>query len=158
MYNDGGPAPLITNCVFTGNKALAGGGMYNVGSSPTILNCTFSDNLCRNYGDGILNDNAAYPVIKNTIIWHNRTTGIVNQNGATPNITYSDLQDGVAAGIGNISVDPLFTAPNPNPAPFVGGDYSLQSTSPCINTGTPNTAGLHIGNTDIAGGPRITVA
>lgn len=155
MYNDGGSAPFITNCVFTGNKAAAGGGMYNVGSSPTILNCTFSGNYGSNFGDGILNYNAAYPVINNTIIWNNGTTGIVNQNGATPSITYSDLQDGVAAGIGNISIDPLFSAPNPNPAPFVGGDYSLHGASPCINTGTPDTTGLHIGNTDIAGGPRI---
>jgi len=45
MINDFS-SPTVTNCTFTGNSALVGGGMYNnFDSSPAVTNCTFSGNL-----------------------------------------------------------------------------------------------------------------
>ncbi len=42
MYNIGS-SPTVTNCTFSGNTATAhGGGMVNFGSNPTVTNCTFS--------------------------------------------------------------------------------------------------------------------
>jgi hypothetical protein len=47
MYNVSG-SPTVTNCTFTQNSALWGGGMYNINNSnPTIRNCTFSENSAR---------------------------------------------------------------------------------------------------------------
>ncbi len=40
-----GSSPTVTNCTFSGNTAIAGGGMLNFnGSSPMVTNCTFSGN------------------------------------------------------------------------------------------------------------------
>ena len=47
------------------------------------------------------------------------------------NINYTNI-DGDWGGNGNISTDPLFTDPN-------NGDFTLQSTSPCIDAGDPNS-------------------
>ena len=37
----------------------------------------------------------------------------------------------------------------------LAADWTLLETSPCINAGTPDTTGLYIPDTDIAGNPRI---
>src|SRR5690606_379149 len=40
-------------------------------------------------------------------------------------------------------------------APSTSGNFRLQPCSPAINTGTPDTTGLHLPLTDIDGSPRI---
>jgi len=174
VYNYTSASPTIINCLFSDNSANTGGGaIYNmINSSPAIINCIFSGNTGGNggaiyngfqsaavftncvisgntagFGGGMYNT-AANPVITNTIIWNN--TGYADGNGiynlsAAPVITYSDLQDGIIGGTGNISQDPLFTD-------LAGGDYTLKSTSPCIDAG--NTA-ANIIATDLAGNPRV---
>ncbi len=53
----------ITNCVFSGNNAIVGGGMSNSNSGPTvapsIVNCIFSRNNASGNGGGVLNFTAA---------------------------------------------------------------------------------------------------
>jgi pectin methylesterase-like acyl-CoA thioesterase len=43
MYNKGS-SPTVIHCVFESNTAVSGGGMYNYDSSPRLTNCTFSKN------------------------------------------------------------------------------------------------------------------
>ena len=66
MYNVGG-SPTITNIKFSGNAADFGGAMLNNNeSSPVVTNCTFSQNSA-DFGGGMLNDNGSSPVITNCI-------------------------------------------------------------------------------------------
>jgi len=60
MFNDGS-APEVGNSVFSGNKAVWGGGMYNVGvgADPLITNCVFAGNKAPLGGAGIMNYSGA---------------------------------------------------------------------------------------------------
>ena len=60
---------------------------------------------------------------------------------------YSDIMGGYT-GTGNIDDDPQFKNPD-------SLNYRLSDTSPCINTGTPDTTGLHLPLWDLDGNPRI---
>lgn len=60
-----------------------------------------------------------------SVIWGNGA-GIIHDGDGALTVTYSDVQDGVWAGTGNISADPLFAG---------GGDYHLTTGSPAIDSG-----------------------
>ena len=64
--------------------------------------------------------------MKNCILVNNTD----NYTGAN-NVSYSNIGGGWF-GIGNIDLDPLFLDP-------ANGDFSLQPTSPCIDSGDPNS-------------------
>jgi hypothetical protein len=156
---------VINNCTFTSNSASSqytyhagGGAVFWVGPEFTISNCVFWDN----YEGAISNmamlssyTNASLDIINSTFYGNHTqsSTGIINTTGdlTTVNIqncvlwnegaieisandaqvtaSYSNVQGGYE-GIGNIDANPLFL----NGA---GGDFRLQSESPCINAGNP---------------------
>jgi len=74
-------------------------------------------------------------------------------------ISYTDIKDGEAGiqtnGAGTVN----WLEGNIDSIPqFVGGDpfsYELTKYSPCIDAGTPDTTGLHLPATDLAGNQRI---
>ena len=136
-------SPMLTNCIISGNSSYRGGGICcGFSSSPTITNCTISGNSTSDSGGGIWCYDSL-PRIVNSILWGNNPQEISLAGDSSINITYSDIKGGYA-GTGNINADPL----------FVGvGNFNLQSTSPCINTGS-NTAPF-IPSTDKDGNPRI---
>ena len=123
----------LNNCTLSGNSATYGGGAYG----GTLDNCTLSGNSARYDGGG-----SYYGTLNNCIIWGNAapTSNAVYRSTCS----YSCLDETVS-GTGNIFTDPLFADPEK-------GDYSLQSTSPCIDTGANEYAA---GDTDIMGNPRI---
>ena len=83
--------------------------------------------------------------MKNSILWGNAPTEIYLYAGDSITVAYSDIdQDGYAGSNGNIRQDPLFLDP-------ANGDFSLQSTSPCIDAGTSD--GVPV--TDMEGNPRF---
>ncbi len=140
----------FTNCVFAGNNADEGGAMRNYWSpSLTLINCTFFGNKAA-YGGAIRHFVSGSPVVTNCILWGDsaaiRGAEIDNDNypspPCTPLITHSCVQGGYE-GEGNIADGPLFVD-------AANGDYSLQSGSPCIDTGTPDEAP----DTDILGVAR----
>jgi len=133
--------PMLNNCIFNNNSAsIWGGGIYNSDSSPILTNCTFSENFA-DEGAAVFGGS---PKMTNCIVWSNTSPQIISN----ASISFSDIQDSWE-GEGNINVNPLFADPN-------NGDYHLKSqagrfdpnsgswifdniTSPCIDTGDPNT-------------------
>lgn len=112
MYNQSG-SPLVTNCIFRGNRAdRLGGGMYNDSGSPSLSNCTFEGNLAK-YGGAIWSSQGApilrectfsgnsaehgggmyncrsCPILTNCKFSHNlaeRGGGMYNENKSNPNL------------------------------------------------------------------------
>ncbi len=156
MFNIGSN-PTVTNCTFSGNIAdFSGGGMANfLFSSPAVTNCTFSGNSSGVSGGGMHNSNSS-PTVTNCILWNDSPNEI---SADTITVTYSTVEGGFA-GVGNIDADPMFVDP-------INGDYRLASGSPGIDAG--NNWGVPIdvddydqdGNTaelfpvDLDGNPRF---
>jgi hypothetical protein len=76
--------------------------------------------------------------IYNNIITNGGGTGILNYSGSGNNATYNDVwnnttnYNGIQAGTGSVSANPLFIGGSPY-------SYRLASGSPCINTGDPDS-------------------
>jgi len=136
-YHDGGgislinSSPTLTGVTFSGNTAgAAGGGICLLSSSnPTLTGVTFSGNTAGDAGGGMFLRSS--PTLENSILWGNLPDEIYIEDSGTPIITYSNIQGGWE-GEGNIDADPQFTDPE-------SGGYTLQSTSPCIDAGDPNS-------------------
>jgi len=143
-YNGGGIACIngcaaeITNSMITTNHAYnaggAGGGIYvNYDSAPEIYNSTIADNTANQVGGGIYAYTSPVTIV-NSIFWGNsaavRGNEIYGGTGQVFTVSYSDIQGGYA-GTGNIDSDPLFAGE---------GDYHLSAGSPCLDTGTGDTA------------------
>jgi len=131
----------LFGCLIVGNTALQGGG-----AAPNLLvNCTVAGNSAPSdggvgggLGGGILGGTAV-----NSILIHNTDTfGAPNYDDTTLSFCCPALDPG---GTGNITNDPAFV----NEA---GGNYRLNTNSPCINSGSNAAAP---GVTDLDGNPRI---
>ena len=79
-------APIITNCVIKNNLAGDGGGIHLFHSSPRITGCIITDNILKrknssednfsfSHGGGIAMTFSSNPIIRNTLISGNGTTG-----------------------------------------------------------------------------------
>ena len=131
----------LFGCLIVGNTALQGGG-----AAPNLLvNCTVVGNSAPSdggvgggLGGGILGGTAV-----NSILIHNTDTfGAPNYDDATLSFCCPAPDPG---GTGNITNDPAFV----NEA---GGNYRLNTNSPCINSGSNAAAP---GGADLDGNPRI---
>ena len=148
-----------------GNPIRGGGGIFNNQSSSTVnINTIFANTIDTTYvGDathhgelsgGIYTWNAT-PTVANTIVWGN-TGGINHGRPATAptqntTVTYSDVQDGVYPGTGNISVNPALT--NNTYEGLVGttfSDFVPNIGSPVLNVADPSISG----GDDLLGVPR----
>lgn len=171
---NGESSPLIVNCFFTGNIADVGGAIYNLGGAPVIANCVFWKNIaslgsssaisnalssttitnCTFYEDGMYNFQPSTTHVSNTIFW-GESAGIENDDTVDLTITHSLIKGMPAdSASGNLdgAIDPLFVNAD-------NGNFQLQETSPCVNTGS-NTAYIATGgniqtDADIAGNYRL---
>ncbi|MBA7692164.1 hypothetical protein ES703_100722 [subsurface metagenome] len=132
-------SPIISNCLITGNTAGTYGGgilIFFSSPSPTVTNCTLTGNSATD-GGGVHNWSSS-PTITNSIIYGNTATGngpnIFDLSSTPSVVTYSCVGGGYS-GTGNINDNPLFVNPG-------GGDYRLQSGSPCIDAGNNNAPGI----------------
>jgi len=137
--------PVLENVVISGNHGLYGGGGIYCGyylstANITLKNVTIINNMA-SYGYAI-SGAGANTLIVNSILWNNGDEIIGN-----PIVNYSNVQGGWP-GEGNMDADPLFDTTGVYP-------LALSTGSPCINAGTPDTTGLNLPLTDIAGNPRI---
>ena len=135
-YGGGAFYGTLNNCTLTGNSAEYGhgGGAYYC----TLNNCTLSENSAY-YGGG----GAYQGTLNNCIVYYNTAQSGDDYLGGTLNYCCSTPLP--SEGDGNITDEPLFINPD-------GGDYHLQSNSPCINSG--NNAYAPSGP-DLDGNPRV---
>jgi len=153
--------PWLQNVIFSGNSVnYYGGGMYNYASRPSLSNVTFSGNAALENGGGMYNqydsDDHYYntPHLTNCILWGNAPDQIFD-NDSTPDVTYSDVQDGYP-GVGNIAADPLFVDVD-GPDDLAGtpdDNLRLHVNSPAIDAGD-NAAVPEYITTDRDGQPRF---
>lgn len=145
---NGTAATIANSLAYASNNDIP---FYNQQSSLTVVNSTLY-----NPGSTVLDLNA--PVanhIQNSIIWTDENTAdAIKVSNGTATITISSSvinanYQGTATLTNVLNSDPLFT----NSA---GGDFTVQSGSPAINTGdnTLYSTGT-MGNTDLAGNARI---
>jgi predicted outer membrane repeat protein len=162
---------IISNNIITNNRADSTGGAIfcNQDGSPTFENNIIISNWALSHGAIYCIWNS-HPVILNSIIWDNSNTfgptiGFNTLSSAI--INFSDIQDTLWPGMGNISVIPQLRD-------TTNSDYRLMALacgdsvdSPCIDAGHPDSldgemgchAGLGTGRADMGaygGGGNIT--
>lgn len=96
-------SPVISNCVFTGNYAESGGGMYNLAATAKISGCTFTLNIA-NCGGGVLFRVGSDATVTNCVFSENsaewRGGGVYVDYGADPVISGSEFTQNTTQGIG----------------------------------------------------------
>lgn len=145
-----GASAKIINATIAENS---GDGLYYEGF-PNVINSTIVNNL----GYGINSPGLGIMRLFNSIIWGNKAANEIYVASAGIYVNYSDIKggetgiDAISGWIkwqeGNIGENPKFSG-------VVAQSYQLTSTSPCINAGMQDTAGLGLPPTDLAGNPRI---
>lgn len=165
VYNENS-SPGIFNSVISGNSiisatAIYGAGIYNTAnSSPVLANITIVNNLLSNLSSGTMGGAGIYssanssPKIYNSIIWNNKkltsasTAGADIEGGAITlkNSITQSYTTGITSDNNKVGVDPLLQA-----------SFSLQLTSPAINSGSNAWLSAFGGTTgtDLAGNPRL---
>jgi len=142
----------LNNCLLAGNSAVSGGAVaVYLYFTPTILNnCTIYGNSASQSGGGLLSAGAGAPsylFASNCIVMGNTApTGSNYCFLSVSEMTFNYCCTAPLPTIGtdNISGDPQFVNPT-------GGDFHLQTNSPCINAGSSNA----VGSVDLDGNPRI---
>lgn len=139
MYCHGiGTLPTIANNTILANTSNRCGGIYLIAvASPRIMNNTIIGNSTSDEGAAISCNHSATPMIANNIIALNSSgiwfrsfvssTPFLSNNCVYGNTAYD--YNGLSAGAGDISADPLFIDP-------AGSNYRLPWYSPCIDVGT----------------------
>ena len=160
LYNN--TEPTLKNCIISNNSAKNAGGMYARGKF-TAYNCDIVMNLATESIGGIYHEER-HNKYYNCILWGNKANGQPSQVDGISDYEYCAVQGGVEGTeiidlpAENSGQEPGVFVRFNHPASGVGADYhnedwSLKPSSICLNAGKPNTTGL--GNTDIAGNPRI---
>ena len=144
----------ITNNTFSGNSANSGGGvgalLYYDPATLNIYNNIFFDNTANkggNDGDDVsINSDSDGNYIGSIVnLYNNDFSGNADFNTGQSEDLYITLTDNYHHA-DNIQEDPQFVDSE-------NGDFHLQSTSPCIDTGTNDAP--HLPETDKDGKPRI---
>lgn len=135
IYDDGGGGSAtinIVNCVEYNCVCIDDERAFyvEIGGTMNVLNCALVDT---NAGAQII-----ARITGGTIDCHNSILWVVNNTVATPysgtiTFDYCDVADAAPSGTGNISSDPLWTDD-------ANGDFTLGSTSPCIDAGDGDEA------------------
>ncbi len=176
LNNSRSASPILTNCILIGNSSIEnGGGMYNeFYAYPQLTNCTISGNSSDGDGGGIFNVENALVLITNSIIWNNRANGntttvsasVSNDTSSITSVFHSlvassggsqNWNNDIGFDLGNnLDSDPLFVQDiDFSMFPDISGDVHLLMSSPAINAGSPDTAGLHLPVVDADGNPRF---
>ncbi|MCF8297349.1 MAG: immunoglobulin domain-containing protein [Saprospiraceae bacterium] len=181
-YNGGGIYiescnPKIINNVICNNSASGatytrGGGIYIDDSNPIIANNTITNNYSKSFGGGI-HIWASTVAFYNNIIYGNEIAGsssygnIYLSSSSSPEFYNNNIEGGItkisgnnyiSAYVNNIDDDPEFTSPSTAAGAQhdgVNANWSISTTSPCINNGMANANGLSLPHNDLADNLRI---
>jgi hypothetical protein len=158
------PTQTMANNLVANNSSLFfGGGVCCIRSFPVFSNLTICGNSSA-YGGGFYCNDSAVPNMYNSIIYNNSgfgTSVYIWDIFSSPGFYYCNIE-GDTSGfegsgghegyhgeyINNINLEPSFYENGPHP-------FQLISGSPCIDSGSPDTAALNLPASDISGGPRI---
>jgi hypothetical protein len=148
----------LNNCTIIGNAGGGACGFAYAGSFTCTLNdCLLTGNLAGGANLCVVNNStlvgnagagANGGALNNCIVYDNSPGGQTYQGGSNyvgGTLNYCCTVPLPAAGLGNLTNEPIFV----NQA---GGDFHLQSNSPCINAGKNSYA---TNSTDLDGNPRI---
>lgn len=155
----------MTNCLFDNNyqaNMTQMASIMSLGTISSVENCTFVDNTGGSNtivvnGNFTLKNNLFY----NTSLPYEIVIPNLTNNGLFSNVwlDYNDIRNGQSGvynattlnhlywGVGNISVNPLFSGGESTP-------YYLSAASPLIDTGSPELSIGHLAY-DLAGNARI---
>jgi len=170
IYHITSTGNLHNNLIANNTASQRGGALYS-NSSINIINSTIANNRAFSQGGAIyaIGSNSAYT---NTILWNN-SAPIGNElylyDNSTPSFQFCDVAGGssafgTSAGVvysgvyaDNINANPLFNSPTTSYGVSYDAllaDWGLQLSSPCVNTGNPDTD-ISEYPFDINGSPRI---
>lgn len=134
----------MTNCLFyengntSGEAAVVG---MNTGSTINVINCTITKNGNASNGTGgVLALSSAKVYMTNTIIYNNTGTTYNDVYNNTSTITMTKCCYGSSSEINSITTNTSPLVANPLFSDATNDDYSLSSTSPCIDVGTSTGA------------------
>ena len=142
----------IVNCLFYDNlsngdascvyffASTAGGGQTNLGLDVSIINSTFSNNTGFS-GRVIRMDNGSNTKVYNSIIWGNNSGSPFYSSNSIYSITDANIVEGGTYGA--------------NTNPLLNLDFTLQSSSPAINTGFDTHIPSATYTLDLAGNNRF---
>ena len=153
IYNN-----IVANNMGGGMMNGHGNGISKYVNNVVVNNMGYSHNVCGIYCN-------LFITMKNNIVWGNDVVSswqidpiqIYSGGGTNSNCSYSCIQDAFP-GEGNITDYPLFVNPTEGAGLDYDGlaaDWSLLDSSPCVNTGTPDTTGLNLPAIDLGGNPRV---
>ncbi len=145
----------LQSCTIVSNASVSGGGAYQ----GALYNCVVISNAASGSGGGayqsmlynctVVSNKASsvagvyFGTLYNSIIYFNSAPAASNYAGGT--LLYCDTAP-LASGASNITNNPAFVNVS-------GGDFHLQASSPCINSGNNSYVATNI---DLDGSPRIT--
>jgi parallel beta-helix repeat protein/predicted outer membrane repeat protein len=174
FFTSASNANLSENIICNNTASENGGGIYCEGSGiPAFMNSSIANNSSAN-GGALYCAGSSTPVFRNCIIYGNTasvggTQVFLFDDASDPNFYYCDVQGSSEAFDlnenfytgsyqNNINTDPLFVSPSGGSGNGFNGttaDWSLQSSSSCIDKGDPTFSPYP--SIDKTGNQRITV-
>ena len=135
---------VIRNCEISANEAALkadalsnaqGGGIYvaNANCANAIESCTIANNYSQDLGPGIYLTGNGQDIVRNCIVQSNfnaatSTNWYFGDNSRRAFVSFTCTPE-IMTGEGNTTADPQFID-------FAAGNFGLNASSPCINTGT----------------------
>jgi PKD repeat protein len=143
-----GTSPTVINCIFTGNSAAdRGGGMYNREGAPTVISTVFEQNTAVEMGGGMFNLRAS-PVVRECRFTQNNANkgaGMRNYINSHPTVTNSVFEYNQAGEEGG----GMDNRKNSNPV--VTGSLFIGNSAASGGGGMHN----YVGRADATGNPTI---
>jgi hypothetical protein len=144
---EGDASVKLVNVVVANNHASNGPGAIAIEGanhtvSATIKNSTITGNTAIFFG-GVEAENGARLDMVNSIVWNNSSDDLKIISGAIANVSFSDIDEQLVPGTGNVSTDPKFVDSTAH-------NYRLRKSSTLVDAGTNTDAPL----TDVLGHTR----
>lgn len=122
LYNYFCNMTKITHCTFDGNHAaITGGGMYNFQCSPTVADCLFTHNSAENAGGGMRNNNSEANLRHCTFSNNSAQSGggMANLGSTSPIVTHCTFNGNIASSTGGGMINSSGSSPTISNSEFI---------------------------------------